>query len=67
MMLSHSELLKPVDDEHKKYLKLSSTMKNMVMTNQWSKFANCMNSYTANRNIQKRAGVPSTDEDVSTE
>ena len=27
-------------DEHKTYLKLSSTMKNMVMTNQWSKFTN---------------------------
>ena len=56
------------DDEHKKISEIIESYekhghdKPVVEVHK-----SCITSYTSNGNIQKRAGVPSTDEDVSTE
>ena len=61
--------LKRCDDEHKKISEIIEHYEKHGHDKPVVKAHKaCINSYTSsNRNIQKRAGVPSTDEDVSTE
>ena len=60
--------LKRGDDEHKKISEIIEHYEKHGHDKPVGKdHKSCINSYTSNRNIQKRASLPSTDEDESTE